>query len=241
MKLASLSQKGSRYTINQDSIKTAIGLQELHISVLCDGVGGEKSGEVASSLCCEVLTDFWSQTAFENEEIPRFMARSIQNANEIVYEKASNESELSGMATTLVLVLIRDNHVYFDNIGDSRLYLLRENELKQLTDDDSLVWNWYKSGRITKDEIRSSTRKNVITQAIGESRLVELHNYESIQLEPNDKLLLCSDGLTDVLSDEEIQQILSEEKSLESTVAHLLEAALKAETTDDTSVLLIHF
>ncbi len=207
--------------------------------ILCDGMGGYHAGEVASQLCCGWFFKEYYEEKKDITNIKEWLKDEIDSLNNRLFQLSEKYKEYSGMGTTIVNLLIKDGLAYFNNVGDSRLYLLRDNNLKQLTEDDSKVWKLYKDGIISKDEILENTRKHIITQAMATNSFVEIHEYEPIKILQNDIFLLCSDGLTDFVLDSKIEEILNSEKSVAEKAEFLTKTASDNKTNDDTTIIIV--
>jgi len=258
---------GKKYETNEDyfilpAAKKKIGFNKLgHLFLLCDGMGGVNAGEVASNLTANwIFKDYYkldskgysfqklikkirqifiSEDREDNiSQIASRMKNIIEEVNARIYYLSQKHEEYTNMGTTLVSSLIIKNRIIIHSVGDSRCYRFREGNLKQLTEDQSEVWKLYKIGAITKDEIRSHPRNNIITSAIGTEPSVKINEYiyEAIK---NDIYLMCSDGLSDMISDEEINNILSTSISLENKSENLIHSANEAGGKDNITVILI--
>ena len=211
------SDQGKIRTSNEDSF---IANTKSAIFLVADGMGGHAAGEIASQIAAasveEVLSGDGSE--FTEEQLLQF---AVQKANASVYEAQRSRPECRGMGSTLTVLLFRDNQYYIAQVGDSRAYLLRNKNLNQLTQDHSLVWPLYKSGIISKEDISRHPQKNLITRSIGTQPQVEADLQKGEALK-GDIYLLCSDGLTDVLSDQEILSLLTGENRNPQELSEML-------------------
>ena len=198
---------------NEDAIASdaTIGLL-----VLADGMGGYKAGEVASELAVLTVVAMLTEAlknhtddimqdiaAFDIEMVSKAMIHAVKKANEVVYQVSQNQAQCAGMGTTLVVCLLTDNKMVVGHIGDSRLYRLRHGVLQQMTEDHSLLQEQLNLGLITAEQAKYSNNKNLVTRALGIDPQVELEVHEyPVQVE--DIYLLCSDGLSDLVDDEDI-------------------------------------
>jgi serine/threonine protein phosphatase PrpC len=201
----SRSDQGKVRTSNEDSY-AANAKQRLFL--VADGMGGHAAGEVASQIAASTVEEMVAVhrgTECQPEEVLRLAA---QEANSRIYEAARIKREFAGMGSTLTALSFRDNYYYIAHVGDSRAYLLRDGALDQLTRDHSLVWHLLESGVLRKEDLSSHPQKNLITRSIGPHPIVEV-DLERGDIREGDVFLLCSDGLTDVVSDESIRRILS--------------------------------
>jgi serine/threonine protein phosphatase PrpC len=228
---------GLRRTSNEDffgSIATKFGAFYL----VCDGMGGHSSGETASQLATESILQFVKNAKTDNTK--ELLKEAIQYANTIVFNAASKNTALKGMGTTLVLVLIKNNELFFAHVGDSRIYLSRRGNLEQLTEDHSFVQQLLKAGIISELEAKTHPRRNEITKAIGLKEIIEPTICASpLKIKKGDKILLCSDGLTNMVSKEKIFEIISKETSTEAKTTELIENANNAGGFDNITATLI--
>ena len=183
-------------------------------AVLADGMGGHKAGEVASRMATDLVIAGITAAAERNGALDRvraedFVASQVAAANTGVYEAARSERRYDGMGTTLIVVLWHPAGVTWAHVGDSRLYLLRRGELRQLTRDHSIVQEQLERGAISREQARHSVNRNVLTRAVGIDPDVEA-DVQSSTVEPGDVYLLCSDGLTDMVVDDEIESTLTD-------------------------------
>ena len=211
---AMLSNPGMARSTNEDRAAYIIpGVNDPRfghgsLAIVADGMGGHAAGEVASAIAVEVI----SKKYYETEgPVGDALEAGLQVANAAIYEAAARNAGLAGMGTTCTALAIRDGMAYWAHVGDSRLYLLRDAELQQLSEDQSLVMDLVRSGAMTTEQARLSPERNIILRALGTRPSVEIEvRREGMPLQPGDSLLLCSDGLTDLVDDEAIRRILSE-------------------------------
>lgn len=197
------SDQGRIRTSNEDFYVADI---QNGIFLVADGMGGHAAGEIASRMTAEKVRTILS----ENSSLPGIAERlqlAVQQANTTVYDTQRDQADYRGMGSTLTVLTFTADGYHIAQVGDSRAYLLRNGELTQLTEDHSLVWPLYKSGMITKEAISRNPRKNLITRSIGTQPQVEA-DLQSGPIAERDLFLLCSDGLTDVLTDADICHIL---------------------------------
>ncbi len=204
---------------------------------MADGLGGAAAGEVASSLAVEEVLarlskrDVTIDPALAAEE-------AIHAANQAIFSRSQHNIKLSGMGTTLVALLAEDRHVCVINVGDSRCYRLRGNQIEQLTLDHSLVEEQVRLGKMTAAEALRSPLRNVITRALG-TQVSVTPDIFALEAEPGDLFLLCTDGLTRELSDKQIESQLGVDQPLDQICAHLVSAAKKAGGNDNITSLLV--
>ena len=214
------SDQGRVRTSNEDSFVADVGKR---LFLVADGMGGHAAGEIASRITAEKVEEIVS-AAGPGSSMEELLQLAVQEANAAVHEAQKIQAECRGMGSTLTVLAFSDDRYHVAQVGDSRAYLWRKGSLTQLTQDHSLVWPLYKSGVITKDDISRNPRKNLITRSIGTQPQVEADLQAGDALE-GDLFLLCSDGLTDVLSDDEIAGILSNGKADPQKLTDLLVAA----------------
>ena len=204
MKVGYLTDRGRRRPANEDAVKV---LDDKNICMLADGVGGNKSGEIASQSALDALEKFIRHNPPEwlkdDEEIFRYFRAAINYVNQFIVKLSDAKPQYAGMATTLCFTYIHDGTMYIANIGDSRVYLIHNGAIQQITDDHTYVNDLVKMGAITKEEAATHARKNVITRAIGSNANNEPDCF-SVPVVKGDKVLLCSDGLYDELDDRSI-------------------------------------
>lgn len=211
--------------------------------VLCDGMGGANAGEVASSMAGSILLGDYYSLEKKPDDPGFFLTEKILEINSRILRRGLRMPDCYGMGTTLVSLLVDGNDAYINSVGDSRVYRLKGQTLEQVTEDQSLVWEFYKSGRMTKEEIRNHPRNNILTCALGTEQEMMLTSIESYRLgiENGDIFLLCSDGLSDLLSDSDIGQILLADDSPDRTADRLVDTANKRGGRDNVSVVVVSF
>jgi serine/threonine protein phosphatase PrpC len=212
--------------------------------MVTDGMGGAAAGDVASRMVKETLEswfrEYWCKGSLKKEEFPLVLQNSIKEANKRVYKLAQKNSKYNGMGATVTAAGIIGDQLYLAQVGDSRGYLNRGGKLIQVTRDQSLVNKLVESGNITKEEARRHLAKNVILQAIGVSERLEMGFY-TLALQTEDVVLLCSDGLSDMLTDNEISAILDNKNDLLTMTRDLITAANNAGGKDNITVVLGKF
>jgi protein phosphatase len=213
------------------------------LAVLADGMGGYNAGEVASGMACSYLAEALPRKLRESSrldemELRQILQDAVQEANLGIFNAANSNPQYSGMGTTLVLALFYGEQIYIGHVGDSRAYRFRQGELQQLTRDHSLLQEQLDLGLITPEQAELSMNKNLVTRALGVEPNVQLE-VGVHRVAPEDIYLLCSDGLTDMLSDEEIERALQETGfDLEATAKRLIFKANEAGGRDNISVVL---
>ncbi len=234
----SITDRGRLRNSNQDSVfcdENPVG-RFPNLFLVADGMGGHKAGDLASKLCIEEVV---SRIRISEARTPvNAFEQAIAAANQKVFQSAQEDSEFAGMGTTLVGAMVEDDTVYIVNIGDSRLYYMRD-YLEQITVDHSLVEEMVQSGEIQKEEMRTHPNKNIITRAIGTDDTVRPDCFE-LKVQEGDVLLLCSDGLTNMIDDVEIEKILKRHKEdMKLAGENLVQQANEAGGKDNISVILV--
>lgn len=201
------SKIGLKRSGNEDYVGV-FNVEEGLLSVVCDGLGGNRAGDIASKLTVEAIFNSFSNS-MENNYLNRIRF-SLGYANKIILEEAKRYTDKKGMATTAEVLFIKNNKAYLGHIGDSRSYFFHNGKIKQLTKDHSLVQRLVDEGYITKKQAENHPNKNIIIRAIGDNELIEidLHEFE-LDNKEEWKFLICTDGVTTVLEDETLAFILS--------------------------------
>jgi len=248
LRQAGKTHVGIKRTHNEDSFSC---LPEERLFIVADGMGGHASGEIASSLAVETVTDFFNATA-EDDEItwPYKMDKSkkydenrlitsIKLANLRIFEAAAEDPRKKGMGTTVVAALFTDDCIYLGHVGDSRIYVIRDNEIRQLTEDHSLLNRYMKMKTLTPEEIENFPHKNVIVRALGMNETVQV-DCGVEQPRVGDIYLLCSDGLSGMVNDPTLLEVVSSNRhDLEVACDRLIEEANKNGGVDNISVILV--
>lgn len=241
MFICACSDVGKIRDINQDAYYY-IEDDKLPIFIVADGMGGHKAGEVASNLAISTIIRHYesSKEKILNKEmfIPQFLNESVELANDNLIEEASGDDELKGMGTTVTMCLILDNEVYIGHVGDSRAYLLRNGELSQITQDHSLVGELLRIGSITKDEAVNHPKKNIITRALGSNPKINVDVFNR-ELQNEDKIILCTDGLTNMVTEEKILEILLSSEIPSAVCSTLVNISNEAGGIDNTTIMII--
>ena len=212
MKTFSITDVGMVRQVNQDYVYTTdnpIGPLP-NLFVVADGMGGHKAGDYASKYTVEVMKRELAQS--EEKDVEKALVSAIEKANREIIKKASEDEHLKGMGTTVVAATIVDHMMYFANVGDSRLYLINQG-ITQLTKDHSLVEEMVRLGGIKPEEAKHHPDKNIITRAIGAKNNVDVDFYEH-RLKRGDIILMCTDGLSNMVEDEELFHIVQGEEIL---------------------------
>lgn len=233
----SVTDIGRKRQLNQDFVFTSelpLGCLP-NLFVVADGMGGHKAGDYASKYTVETIIEEVGMA--RNKEPVEILEKAIQRANEKVRRKAMEDENMVGMGTTVVASTYKDGILYVANVGDSRLYVVND-EIKQITRDHSLVEEMIRMGGIDRTAARNHPDKNIITRAVGAMDTVNVDFFE-VELLVGDIVLMCSDGLTNMIEDEEILNILKREKGLENKAEELIKIANLNGGKDNIAVVLI--
>ena len=238
---------GRKRDHNEDSI--ALPETGERLAIVCDGMGGHASGEVASRLAVELIVDHFTETGKQQiltwpykvdrdlrKDINR-MVTGVMLANLEIWERSQREARFKGMGTTCVALYFLDDHLIIGHVGDSRCYRLRGTELTQMTEDHSLINDYIRMKRVTPEEAENWPHKNVIVRALGMKESVQVDIFTEVP-RVGDTYMLCSDGLTGMLKDDTIQHILMTERDLDRAVARLIQAANEEGGVDNISVVV---
>lgn len=238
---ASASDTGRARNNNEDSVVVD---EPAALAVLADGMGGYNAGEVASGMATSFIKaelGRWLGEASEaatDTDVRRAMDICVDNANRAIFNAANSNPQYAGMGTTLVVAVFRESRLLLGHIGDSRAYRWREGLLEQITRDHSLLQEQIDAGIITPEQAAVSSNKNLVTRAVGveDTVLLETHLHHT---QPGDLILMCSDGLSDMVDDEDIASVLRTHDSLDEAVEALVQAANDAGGRDNISVILV--
>lgn len=237
MKTYSITDTGIQREMNQDyffaSDEPVGNLPNLYI--VADGMGGHKAGDYASRYTTQRIVASVSRSP-GNEPVT-ILKEAIATANKLLMEEAAEDETKQGMGTTLVAATVIDRRLYVANIGDSRLYII-DGDIHQVTRDHSLVAEMVRIGEVDVSEARKHPDKNIITRAIGAEEGVEADFFE-VELKAHDRILICTDGLTNMVEDSAIRDIIMQEAPLEERVAQLVKAANDGGGRDNITVMMI--
>ncbi|MGN0142372.1 MAG: Stp1/IreP family PP2C-type Ser/Thr phosphatase [Roseburia sp.] len=238
MKTFSMTDVGRRRDANQDYMytsETAVGNLP-NLFLVADGMGGHAAGDYASRFTVEKITESVGRS--ELTEPVAVMKQAIAYANGLLLEEARADVEKQGMGTTLVAATVVDGRLYASNVGDSRLYVVNQEKITQITRDHSLVEEMVRLGEMDKEDAKDHPDKNIITRAVGVLPEVSADFFE-LELEPGDMILMCSDGLTNMVRDEEIRQIILGQRDIVEKAEKLVETANRNGGRDNITVVLI--
>ncbi len=243
MKIWGATDQGMVRKQNQDYYRHQRLSDTQTLAVVCDGMGGSKSGDVASRLASEVFLQDVEQSVFPNMEqadIVEMLVAAVKNANRAVYEQSKVSADFDGMGTTLVSIFLQDRDAYILNVGDSRCYYVAGDDISQITEDHSVVGLMVARGQITEEQARNHPNKNLITRAVGTEPDVECDCFY-LQLDRGESLLLCSDGLSNMVTKPEILYEVTHGDCEEEICGRLIEIAKKRGAPDNVTVVLLQY
>ena len=237
MRVYSGTDIGRSRSVNQDYVyvsETPVGNLP-NLFIVADGMGGHNAGDFASAFAVRVMVDSVKEDADFNPV--KVIRHGIEVANHELIEQAKKSEERKGMGTTMVVATVVGNYVYVANVGDSRLYVIG-NRITQITKDHSLVQEMVRMGELTEEDARNHPDKNIITRALGAEETVNIDFFD-FRLEKNSKILMCSDGLSNMVSNEEIQNIIQNKSEIQEKGETLLGLANEHGGKDNIAVVLI--
>ncbi|MGN0353399.1 MAG: Stp1/IreP family PP2C-type Ser/Thr phosphatase [Roseburia sp.] len=237
MKTFSMTDIGKRREINQDYMftsETAVGNLP-NLFLVADGMGGHKAGEYASRFTVDTIVET-VRNSKEMEPVP-IIKEAVTRANQLLIEEACADENKMGMGTTIVAATLLEKKLYIANVGDSRLYVVNH-EISQITRDHSLVEEMVRLGEMNKEEAKVHPDKNIITRAIGAGNELVIDFFE-LEVEPEDTILMCSDGLTNMIEDEEIRKIVVGQRDIAEKAEKLVETANANGGKDNITVVVI--
>lgn len=231
IKFAAETNKGKIRKNNEDSY-----LATGKVFAVADGMGGHQAGEIASRIAVDILKDAQEDLLSKDTEV--LLKESFSKVNSVIFQKAEKNAELKGMGTTLTVAVIKPNQVLLGHAGDSRVYLLDESNFSLLTEDHSLVAQMVKEGQISKSEAEDHPMKSMITRALGAGKQIEV-DTGSVEVKSGNKLLLATDGLTNMLTDEEIASAVKLGTAPKKICHNLVKMANRKGGTDNITTVLI--
>jgi PPM family protein phosphatase len=241
LNVAQQTDIGRQREVNEDHVgyvvpeDTQILARKGALFIVTDGLGGHTAGERASEIALKAASDAYYQS--EDDDVAVALRHAIEHANATIYQMATENAQWKGMGTTCVAAVLQGEMAYVANVGDSRAYLVRDNQMKQISLDHSLVGRLVRDGEITEDEARVHPERNMIYRCLGEKSDVEVDIF-SEKVQESDLLLLCTDGLTGLVSNEELCSIVHQYEPQES-VRHLIERANENGGPDNITALVV--
>lgn len=237
-----MTDKGKVRQHNEDNGAICFNTNGQRLAIVADGMGGHRAGDVASQLTVDKLTELWrnSMAIQTAEEAENWLKTNILQVNQYVLAHANNHPECEGMGTTVIAVITTENFSTIAHVGDSRCYLYNEDGFKQLTEDHSLVNELVRMGQISKEDAEHHPRKNVVLRALGTDSTLEVDVF-TIVFEQGDFILICSDGLSNKVTEEQLQEILKKEDSLHTKASTLIEMANENGGEDNITVVILEY
>lgn len=235
MRAFGLTDRGAVRADNQDSYRI-LEKQDQLLLVVCDGMGGAKAGAVASALACSAFTDYVQSHLKGPGSMEKVLRAAVEQANQLVYERSCADPDCSGMGTTLTALCIMGRELCAVNVGDSRVYAALDGGIRCLTTDHSVVEWMVQRGELSSEQAKHYPGKNMITRAVGTEPQVECDVF-SLRREPGESYLLCSDGLSNLLGDQEMLFEIVHGGPAESCCQRLLQIALNRGAPDNVTVI----
>lgn len=238
MKYGIRTDRGLKRQLNEDNCNVLVGHPGVPTCfVVADGMGGHKCGEVASKQAVDSVCDLLLKADWESKNIPEMLKSMITSVNDEVYKYSLLDEATQGMGTTLIVAVLMNNKLYIGHVGDSRVYIIRDNLIEKLTWDHSFIEELVKNGSITKDEAINHPNKNLITRAVGYELDLQVDTYE-IDIKENDIILLCTDGLTNMLTEDEIMEIILNNEEPQKACDSLIQNANNRGGEDNITVII---
>lgn len=240
MKIFSKTDIGLKRTTNQDFYDNGEFSDNAIWIVVCDGMGGANGGNIASEIAVDKTKEYLLKnykSDIEEDDIEELLIDAVEYSNKIVFDVSEADDSLSGMGTTIVATIIKNDTAYIVHVGDSRAYLIKNDGTSQITTDHSMVQELVSLGSITKEEAKNHPQRNIITRALGVKPSVETES-DIIELIFGDRLLICTDGMSNYIDEDEITE-LSKENTVENFAGELIEKALSAGGSDNITVVVV--
>ena len=249
IEVAGNTHVGMKRNHNEDNF---LILPDEHLCCVADGMGGHASGEIASRIAVDELAEFFRMTSrdqdatwpFKMEKSRNYdenrLATGIKLANKSIFDKACSDAKYKGMGTTIVSVHFTPSSAYVAHVGDSRVYYFRQGMLRQVTEDHSLLNDYLKAKKLTPEEIENFPHKNVIVRALGMKEMVVV-DVSRVEPQQGDIFLLCSDGLSGMVSDQHMQELLTRTSELETACTQLIDMANAAGGNDNVTCVLARY
>lgn len=241
MRAFGITHRGAVRKENQDCFRYELPENGSFVTaVLCDGMGGAQAGSVASTLACDTFMSHAANSLDERSsasDMRAILSEAVSYANIKVYDRSFADFSCMGMGSTLVALLMNSKRALVANVGDSRAYLVSRGRVQQITRDHSLVEDMVLKGTITREQARNHPKKNIITRAVGVEASVRCDIFEP-KVSPGDRLLLCSDGLSNLVTENDMLSVLEKNSDVEAACRLLLDLALSRGAPDNVTVFL---
>jgi serine/threonine protein phosphatase PrpC len=242
MKYGVESDKGRVRELNEDYFNILAGHPNIPLTMMiADGMGGHNSGEIASKMAVECVSNYILKNPDKissEKNIEENIIDVVNRANDAVYTGSLKNVEYSGMGTTMIVSVVLNNKMYIGHVGDSRVYLIREGTIKRLTTDHSYIEELIKNGSLTREQAENHPQKHIITRALGCEEIIEVDFY-TCELHKNDIFVLCTDGLTNMISEQKIMEVVCRHKDPQQACKELVELANKNGGIDNITVIVL--
>jgi len=235
-----LTDRGQIRTHNEDAGGVFYNQSKQLLAIIADGMGGHQAGDIASQLTVSLIQEKWEKEShlITPDETEKWLTETIAHINGVIYEQSREHEDFTSMGTTVVTAIVTDEFVTIAHIGDSRCYIYNESGFTQVTEDHSLVNELMRSGQISKADAQNHPRKNIVLKALGTEK-EEWADVQTMSWDINNKLLLCSDGLTDKMSDEELANLIAQDKSIKSIGQQMINVANERGGEDNISLVIV--
>ncbi len=232
------TDRGLKRKLNEDNCNVLVGYPGVPACfVIADGMGGHKCGEIASKQAVDSVCEHLLKADWKSEDISGLLKSIISTVNDELYNFSIKDEATQGMGTTLIVTVFRDDKLYIGHVGDSRVYIVRDNLIQKITWDHSFIEELVKNGSITKDEAVNHPKRNLITRAVGYELDLLVDTYE-IEIKENDVVLLCTDGLTNMLEEEEVLDIITKIEDPQLACDTLIQNANNKGGEDNITVII---
>ncbi|HLS20708.1 MAG TPA: Stp1/IreP family PP2C-type Ser/Thr phosphatase [Bacillota bacterium] len=237
-----LTDRGLIRTHNEDAGGIFYNKSGQLLAVIADGMGGHKAGDIASQLAVSLMQEKWlkEKETTSPEQTEKWLTDTIAALNVTIYERSLEHENFNSMGTTIVSAIVTDDYVTVAHIGDSRCYIYNENGFTQVTEDHSLVNELMRSGQISKADAKNHPRKNIVLKALGTEK-EELADVQTMSWEKNNKLLLCSDGLTDKVMDDELAKLIAQDEQVDTIGQQMIDLANDRGGEDNISLVIVNY
>lgn len=235
------TDRGNVRNHNEDAGGIFLNVNNQPLLIVADGMGGHKAGDVASDMTISMIKELWEDVDYFStpEMIEEWLQKVLAEVNTVIYEKANNNDAFIGMGTTVVIAVCIDDFISVAHIGDSRCYILNRNGFNQITEDHSLVSALVRSGQITEEEAQHHPRKNIVLKSLGSEENVHA-DIHSLGWEAGDRLLLCSDGLSDKMTNNELETWMKKDEHFDTIGQQLIDLANERGGEDNISLIIVH-
>lgn len=236
-----MTDRGQVRTHNEDSGGIFCNVTHQLLGIIADGMGGHRAGDVASRMATELIGEKWGETSHftSPERVEKWLSKTLKEINQVILKKSQKNKDCQGMGTTIVISVCTEDFVSIAHVGDSRCYMLNEDGFKQVTEDHSLVNELVRTGQISIEDAEHHPRKNVLLKALGTEKIVTA-DIKTLEWESTNKLLLCSDGLTNKISNDELGDYINQKKDIQTIGDDLVQLANERGGEDNVSLVLIN-